>query len=279
MEKVCILYEREMDEVDTEYEGLRDLMFNVNESFTCNRYTLPEKSLIVPRYLDPRDYRDLEMRVYHADGRLVNSYKQHQFVADIRSYHPLIKEWTPAIYSIDYVPNLPEGAYIVKGVTNSDKFKWSTHMFASSKAELIDVVDRILDDGFLDGQALVIRPFVPLKQLGTFQNGLPLSNEWRFFAYKGIVFCGGFYWPQLAEQMKHVPLPEDAIWLAESVAQIIEDEIPFAAIDIAQTAEGNWIVIELNDGCTSGLSCIDPQNFYLDFLDAIVIEDVNETIS
>lgn len=36
----------------------------------------------------------------------------------------------------------------------------------------------------------------------------------------------------------------------------------FYVIDVAKTAENNWILIELNDGCMSGLSMNDPDILY-----------------
>lgn len=279
MKDICVLYEREIDEEDSEWTALQTIAIDVyGEHPTRDRYALLEGSLVIPRYLDPREYRDLEMRAYTSQSHLINSYRSHQFVADIRTYHPLIKDYTIPIHSVSEIPNLSEGAYVVKGITNSDKFKWNTHMFASNKAELANVVDRVLADGFLSGQDLIIRPFVPLKQLGTFQNGLPLSNEWRLFAIDGSVFSGGFYWPQLKGLMEDKPIPDEAILLADSIALAVKDHIRFVAIDIAQCVDGSWIVIEINDGCTSGLSCINPYHFYADLFDAIR-EPLSETIS
>ena len=46
------------------------------------------------------------------------------------------------------------------------------------------------------------------------------------------------------------------------IIEIIGDNINFYALDVAQTEDGNWIVIELNDGQMSGLSENNPEILY-----------------
>lgn len=48
----------------------------------------------------------------------------------------------------------------------------------------------------------------------------------------------------------------------QEVIEKIGDEVPFYVVDVAKTDEGNWIVIELNDGQMSGLSANPPKIFY-----------------
>lgn len=281
MNKICILYERDLEAETDEVSALESIVeakAHAEFSLCYDRYVLPENSLVVPRYLDVRDYKDLEIRAYQKKARLINSYAAHKFVADIRAYFPFVKEWTFPVYGVGEADELPEGAYIVKGITNSLKFQWKTHMYAESKAALLKNIQQINESGLLDGQDLVIRPYVPLKQLGTTDGGLPLSNEWRLFALGGTVFSAGFYWPQLKEPIRDKPIPEDAVWLAETVAREMADRIDFVAIDVAETASGEWALVELNDGCTSGLSCINSSLFYKDLLDILTGEYL-ETVS
>lgn len=40
-------------------------------------------------------------------------------------------------------------------------------------------------------------------------------------------------------------------------------------MDIAQKEDGGWVVVELNDGSMSGLSCIDPDELYNNLLKEI----------
>ena len=42
----------------------------------------------------------------------------------------------------------------------------------------------------------------------------------------------------------------------------VGDRASFYVVDIAKTQSGEWIVIELNDGQMSGLSCNDPKLLY-----------------
>ena len=43
---------------------------------------------------------------------------------------------------------------------------------------------------------------------------------------------------------------------------LVGDKVDFYAVDVALTSDGEWIVIELNDGCLSGLSANNPDVLY-----------------
>ena len=47
------------------------------------------------------------------------------------------------------------------------------------------------------------------------------------------------------------------------------EQTNFFVMDIARTAEGKWIIIELNDGQQSGLSNVDPEELYSNLAKAL----------
>lgn len=55
----------------------------------------------------------------------------------------------------------------------------------------------------------------------------------------------------------------------KKVIDIIKPNINFFVMDIAQKQNGEWIVIELNDGSWSGLSCNDPNKLYENLRDVL----------
>ena len=65
------------------------------------------------------------------------------------------------------------------------------------------------------------------------------------------------------EKLDLVKEPDkEMLELACEVAKIISKEVKFYVVDFAKTADGKWIVVELNDGQMSGLSMIPPNRFY-----------------
>jgi len=49
----------------------------------------------------------------------------------------------------------------------------------------------------------------------------------------------------------------------------IADYANFFVLDMAETADGRWIVVEVNDGQMSGLSMCNPEELYANMADAI----------
>jgi len=160
------------------------------------------------------------------------------------------------------VPDTEHG-YVVKGKTNSRKFKWATHMFAKDREALKDVMGRLYDDSLLSSQGLVVREYVPLRKLEEGINGMPVTNEWRCFFLDDTLIASGFYWSmaECAEEMGTIP--DEALALAKRAALELEgSKVRGFVVDVGETAQGDWIVIEINDFQMSGLSMIDPLVFY-----------------
>ena len=233
--------------------------------FDCvfNRTDIGPGQLIIPRYSALPFYKELEYDVNNLGSGLINSYKQHRYVADLMNYVEDLGDLTPKTWmrleDID-----EDGPFILKGETNSKKFLFDSHFFAQTKRDAIDVYCRLMDDGMISDQHIYIRKFIPLKNYLIGLRGLPISDEYRFFILDGKVISGGYYWSNYDEEdlgHKTDPksVPEDFLNLAISKTC---DKIRFYAMDVAQTAEGKWIVIELNDGQQSGLSCNDPDVLY-----------------
>jgi hypothetical protein len=185
---------------------------------------------------------------------MINSYEQHRYLADITEWYRDLQDYTPKTYQHWY--GLKEGQYIVKGKTNSKKTLWNTHMFCKSVSEIRQVASRCLDDTLLGEQGLVVREYVPLHQLGEGGiNGLPITEEYRTFWAYGEYLSGGFYWSE--HPCFDRPVPLEALSFAKEISDIVETRACFYVIDVARTAAGNWILIELNDGQMSG-NCTAP---------------------
>ena len=227
-----------------------------------------ENELVICRYSCLPFYKELEYDVYLSGSELINPFKQHRYVADIKNWYCDLEDITPKTwFAPDDIPKNETGSFVLKGETNSKKFLWDSHMFASDRSKVMDVYCRLQDDGLVGSQDIYIRKYVPLFNYATSVHNLPISKEFRFFIAYGKVLTGAFYWSNFAEEIKeqigNVPsadeVPKEFL---QNVIDRVGDNANFYVVDIAQTAEGNWIIIELNDGQMSGLSENDPNILY-----------------
>jgi len=239
------------------------------------RSELPSDSLVVGRYSVLPNYNELEIDLHNNNSSLINSYKQHQFVADITQWAACIPMYTPTTWSnVQEIPIRHDGPFVVKGRTNSRKHSWSTRMFAPNRAQLGTVIGSLLDDALISDQGIVIREYVPLEKILDGINGLPITYEFRVFVCNNQIIGHGFYWSSYAEQVKeilgYIPnLNQSKYSKGLDLCYKVIEELSinpncprFYTIDIAKDSIGNWIVIELNDGQMSGLSEVDMEMFY-----------------
>lgn len=237
----------------------------------ASRTRVPQNSLVVGRYSVLPFYQELERDLAVYGARLVNTYAEHAYIADVMAWGGPAgvlgeRGMTPRTWSDWY--DLPlHISYVVKGRTNSRKFEWATRMFCATRADVPAVANSLLDDTFIREQGLVVREFVPLMRLGVGINNLPISNEWRTFWFSDAngthLLCRGFYWrgthPELEEAARWTEEAED---LTQRAAQLVGQHATFFVLDVAQKANGGWTVIEVNDGQMSGLSGCDPHALY-----------------
>lgn len=223
------------------------------------RSNIPRNSLVIGRYSVLPFYKELERELSQRGSSLINTYTQHNYIADIRNYYLDVVQFTPKTYTV--WDNLPQGKYIVKGITNSRKHQWNTHMFAETKEDVPKVVARLFDDQLILNQGVVVREFVPLIKLGEGINGLPISEEYRLFFYGDKYLAGGFYWSNYenADKMK---VPRRVVDFGKMIARIVSKHTNFFVIDVGVKDDGDLLMIELNDGQMSGLSMVDPNMLY-----------------
>ena len=228
------------------------------------RSEIPENSLVIPRYSALPYYKELEQDVKNLGSKLINSYREHRFVADISNWYLELEEYTPKTwFSFDKVPrNMP---LVLKGETNSMKFSWDTHMYAKDKNHALSTYLRLQKDMLIGSQSIVVREYIPLRRVSESitSSHPPFSKEYRFFILNGKIIAGGFYWSSLEESITDkYSIDEVPQSFIKKVINSTKDRIPFYVIDVAETKRGDWIVVELNDGQMSGLSCIDYDLFY-----------------
>lgn len=108
--------------------------FNIASKYiTCyeSRVDIQPNDLVIGRYSVLPYYQELERDVEKLGAKLINSYKQHRYVADINNWYGDLIDFTPKTWMRPAdVPHNEKGSFVLKGETNSKKFLWHTHMFA-----------------------------------------------------------------------------------------------------------------------------------------------------
>ena len=189
-------------------------------------------------------------------------------MADLREWYEDFKDLTPRTwFQASDVPSSVAGPFVLKGATNSRKHKWSTHMFAAAREDIGPVMLRLLDDPLISEQGVYVREYEPFVAHGTGINGLPITEEYRFFCLDDEILAGGFYWSEHAEDLlakgrAGVVRNAPTAFVRKSVLPRLKNKIRFVVIDVARREDGVWRLVELNDGTMSGLGCTDADVLY-----------------
>lgn len=260
--KPCILFRKSIRE-ETEYYAAAKY-FNVIEQ----RSKVPPNSLVIGRYSVLPFYKELEEDLSLNQSTLINSYRQHRYIADLSNWYLELFDLTPKTwFNLSEIPD--DGTkFVLKGETNSKKFQWNTHMFAENKQAAGTVMGRLLEDSLIGQQKIYIREYVPLRtfEIDLGGKGLPITEEYRFFVLDGKVVGSSFYWSshyELLTKKENLIDPKNVpVAFLQDVIERIGKNARFYVIDVARTANNKWIVIELNDGQQSGISEIDPDILY-----------------
>jgi hypothetical protein len=254
MKTTCILFRAALDENEE-----LDIASSSQIPIYKYRSIIPKNSLVIGRYSVLPFFKELEKELSLKGSSLINSFVEHRYIADIRNWYEDIREYTPETHF--QWGHLQKGPWVVKGLTNSRKFKWNTHMFAKNREDLLKVVSRLLGDSLIGNQGLCVRQYIPLKTFEVGINGIRFTNEWRCFFLGNNLIAKGYYWSCYdGERPKDINTKGYA--LLKKVAPIISQRTNFFVLDIAEAESGEWIVIEINDGQMSGLSTIDAHEFY-----------------
>lgn len=228
-----------------------------------NRVLCEKNAVIIPRYSALPYYQELEQDLSYQGNRLINTYKQHKFIADF-AYYNLVQNHTPKTWFslAEALADGYHGPFFIKGKTNSRKFEFNTHCYAKDVKEAVEVSSRLYQDSMIGTQGLIYREYVKLKASEIGLNGLPFANEWRFFFLGSHLVEYGYYWSCAENIIKNKYCPQKVFNLAMSIAQEFSKRVNFFVLDIAETQDGRAILIEANDSSMSGLSTIDPNEFY-----------------
>lgn len=220
------------------------------------------KDLVIYRYSQYPFAYDQHLEIVNMGATPINTHYEHSYVADLGNYVADLGDMTPKTW--DRLSDIPEtGPFVLKGATNSKKSNWNQTMFATDRKEASRVHSRLCEDTLVGEQKIYVRQYVSLETYMFGIGGIPITKEFRFFVFDGQVICGGYYWANYVDELGHMPdvneVPKDFL---QAAIDRVKDRIGFFVIDVAKTKSGDWIVIEINSGNASGLSCNDPNALY-----------------
>lgn len=247
MTKPVVLFRKSLGD-DGEFSTCKSYIDTV-----CNRNECPKESLVIGRYSCLPYYREYEYDLKARNCTLINTCKQHEYVANFIWYYNVVKYTPKTWFDDDYYKSEYDGPVVVKGKTNSKKMQWNKSMFAQNKKQAVNIAADLVCDSMIGEQQIIYRKYEELESNEKGLYDLPFANEWRFFCLGSTIITSGYYWT-LAQ---NIPLRPDkeCCEFANKMAEIISKEISFFTIDVAKTKEGKWILIEVNDGQMSGLQC------------------------
>lgn len=239
-------------EDSVEIEAAKQAGFNV-----IFRRTDCKPGLVISRYSCLPYFKELEEDLKVLGANLINSYSQHKYIADFEYYHD-IEEFTAKTYfALDHIeqPIKKGQKFVLKGKTNSKKQKWNTLMLAEGWSEVVRIYCELSSDELIGPQGVIIREYLPLKQLGKSDiTGIPFTNEHRVWFLGSKMLHHSYYWsiaPDEVISSANINLAGKE--LAQKVANIISKRVNFFVLDIAEKEDGSWCLIEVNDGQCSGL--------------------------
>jgi hypothetical protein len=241
---------------------------------TNSRMDIRAGDLVIGRYSVLPYYLEQARDIKSVGARLINSFAQHQYIADMKNWYEDLSEFTPKTWMRLQDAPREEAPFVLKGATNSKKFLWDELMFAKDWQAAGVIYNRLMNDGLIGEQDIYVRKYVPLKTYLTSFHGLPITKEFRFFVCRGEVVSRGFYWSShIDEVVAAVGVLPDPTEVPETLVQEviarIGDQAEFVVVDFAQMATGDWLVVELNDAQMSGLSENAPEVLYPNLMRAL----------
>lgn len=236
--------------------------FNFSAFFDIRRpYDRPGKINCIGRFGAVQDYKTCFSDMIDCGIELVHAPEMHALSSELTEWYPLIENLTPFSKWFQEPPSVAEveaffsWPVFIKGSRQTSRHQAELAIIRSAD-HYIETLSRISKDPILKWQKLVVREFVRLQSVGETVDGkIPPSFEYRTFWWKGECVGEGRYHTNANYKWTEAERSA-AIILARKVVEAID--VTFLVIDLAKTEDGNWTVIELNDGQESGYAGVPP---------------------
>ncbi len=232
--------------------------------------TLPDRGRRTLLYrgwlLREEEYAALAEAVAALGHRLVVTPRQYAAALYLPRWYPKLREftarsvwtqttdareaWAQALEALGPPP------WILKDHVKSAKELWAEACFVPPGADLAQFsqqVEQLVEArGERFERGLAVRRYLDLKTFGRTDSG-PAFYEFRLFFARGSLVAADSYYDF------DVDVPDFSAF--EPLAARIPS--PFFVMDVAALRDGGWVVVETNDGGTSGLpESLDPRDLF-----------------
>jgi hypothetical protein len=202
------------------------------------------------------DYRRFHAALSGRGYRLVSTPEQYAEVTYFPNYYPKIREASPeAVWTDNDDPylawcasrRLGDGPFVLKDHIKSAKQRWHEACFVPKKAgrEGFESVAEALrkEQGKVFNRGFVVKRYVPLRSRGTSPREYPQCEEYRLFFWHGELLVASHYHDQASNSVDWSPF--------QSLAK--QFDVPFFSMDVAQTEDGSWLIVDMGSGECSSL--------------------------
>ena len=245
--------------------------FDFRRYFRCQRpLELPDSCVAVSR-AGPRLNYQLFYDDLLGDGiQIIHNPETHLLCSELPHWYPLIKNLTPRSMWFDKIPNVEtimehfEFPIFVKGARQTSRHSKKLSIIKNSN-DYERMKKAYAQDRILHHQQFVCREFVALRKVADTEGDvIPASFEFRTFWWRGQFVGSGCYWVDAPAYNWTENEKADAIAIARQVAKALP--VPFLVVDVGQRTDGQWIVIEVNDGQGSGYAEMPPVKLWQNIL-------------
>jgi hypothetical protein len=221
----------------------------------------PTKGFWIGFIPTPERYEAIYNELLGKQIQLLNTFQEHLLAQEFDRAYPYLEGITPKSFLLTNLDDCQQVIeklgfpVFVRGAVRSRKAAGLKACVATTRLELQLLVKQFLDSEYRSRGRVIVREFVNLKHARSSKEGFPLGREYRVFVYRNKVLGFSYYWEGEDPYKKLSPDEEQQV-LSLAIEAAARLGVPFMAVDIGQTENGQWIIIEVNDGQFAGTSQI-----------------------
>lgn len=231
---------------------------------------------VVSRTGAVQDYEGTFAQLREQGLVLIHTPQQYARCSLLSGWQPLLADLTPASLLFPAGPDPDEviarveaelgWPVFLKGDRQTHRHKRSLSIIADPD-HLRRALAGYAADPVLAWQDVVCRRFVPLRPVAFDTGGrVPASFEFRTWWWRGRFVGMGRTWWEGPDYAPSESERADALAVAAEAARRVG--VAFLIVDVAQTAVGDWIVIECNDGQEGGVPGLPPVVLWRNIVEA-----------
>jgi hypothetical protein len=205
----------------------------------------------------------------------VNDPESSQLADDLSCWYAQLSDLTPRTFIFDSLPEVSSlnsalgFPMFLKGVRQTSHHDASLAIVRSA-AEYEQLRERWANNAILASQRVAAREFVKLRIVRETQrvDELPRAFEFRTFWWHGKLVGEGPYWTDAGAYNWTTAERRDALAVANEAARRLG--VALLCVDVAQRQDGQWIVVEVNDGQRSGYAGVSRIAMWRTLVDSFV---------